>query len=218
MREPKFNSTTARLWTTREAYLLALICLASGLVLGYLFRGSSSPAVARVNAPAPPASEASVASPPVMPPTAGAPALSGAALEPFVAPLISAAKADPKNADGWAQVGNLYYDHKDFTDAITYYKRALEIRPNDVNVRTDLGTAYWYSGSAEKAIAEYEKALTVQPGYAQTLLNLGIVRMEGLKDNRGAIAAWQKLLAANPQFPEKERVLALISQAQSQGK
>ena len=108
------------------------------------------------------------------------------------------------------QLGNLYYDHRIYPEAIEYYTRALEVRPKDVNVRTDLGTAFWYSGFPEKAVAEYEKSLAVDPAHANTLFNLGIVRSEGLKDSAGAIAAWEKLLKTNPQHPEKQRVLDLI--------
>ena len=43
------------------------------------------------------------------------------------------------------------------------YTRALELRPNDLNVRTDLGTPFWYGGFPEKAIAEYQKSLAVDP-------------------------------------------------------
>ena len=200
------NSQAA--WTSREAYLLALVCLLCGLALGYLIRGSSPDVTRSVGAATP---EVSV---PV-----GAPTLHSAeALQPLAAPVLAAVKADPKNFDAAVQLGNLYYDHHVYPEAIEYYRRALELRPDDANVRTDLGTAYWYSGFADQAVAESEIDLKKQPSYAPTLLNLGIVRLEGLKDPAGAIGVWEKLLAANPQFPDKERVLALTAQAQAQRK
>ena len=33
--------------------------------------------------------------------------------------------------------------------------------PTMSDVRTDLGTAYWYTGDADKAIASFEKALAI---------------------------------------------------------
>jgi len=194
----------AATWTSREAYLLALVCLMVGILIGYLFHGSSAP-VAPVGQ-----TLATPAAPAAQP---GAPAES---LQPLAAPLLMAIKADPKNVKALVDLGNLYYDHRIYPQAIEYYTKALELNPNDVNVRTDLGTSYWYSGFADKAVAEYEKSLKVDPTHAQTMFNLGIVRMDGLKDPAGAIAVWQKLLATNPGYPEKDRVLALIAQAKQQ--
>ncbi len=198
-------------WTSREAYLLALVCLTAGLLLGYLLRGPSS---SRGGAPA-----AESAGAPAGGSTAGGAAMPSAqALEPLAAPLLAAVKVDPANADAVIQLGNLYYDHKLYSQAIDYYNRALAIRPNDVNVRTDMGTAYWYTGSPERAVAEYEKSLAIDPTHANTLFNLGVVRSQGLKDYKGAVATWEKLLKTNPQYPNREKVLELMEQAKSQQK
>jgi cytochrome c-type biogenesis protein CcmH/NrfG len=191
-------------WTSREAYLLALVCLTSGLLLGYLFRGSSPPVPVTAGAATP---------------AANAPAMPTAeALQPLAAPLLAALKVDPKNADTLVQLGNLYYDHRVYPEAIEYYTRALELTPNNVNVRTDLGTEFWYAGFPEKAVVEYQKSLSIDPVHPNTLFNLGVVRSEGLRDYAGAVAAWEKLLQSNPQYPEKVRVLQLIEKAKSQKK
>ena len=194
-------------WTNREAYLLALTCLVVGILIGYLFHGSSAPVVTTAGQGTP------AASAPGAPAPGGDPTHSAEALQPLAAPLLTALKAEPKNVKVLVQLGNLYYDNHVYPEAIQYYTKALELEPNDVNVRTDLGTSYWYSGFPDKAVAEYEQSLKVQPTHAQTMFNMGIVRMEGLKDAKGAIASWEKLLATNPGYPEKERVLALIAQA-----
>ncbi|MBI3664079.1 MAG: tetratricopeptide repeat protein [Acidobacteria bacterium] len=205
-------------WSNREAYLLALVCLLVGAALGYFFRGSAA------TIPSPPVqTAASPAMPPAGMPVGGMPAAGGPpptaeALSSIAAPMLAALKADPKNADVLIQLGNLYYDHRVYPEAITYYRRALEVRPKDVNVRTDLGTAYWYSGDAKAAIAEYEKSLAVDPAHTSTLMNLGVVKLNGLNDSKGAIAAWEKLLKINPQFSDRQKVLDLIAQAKASGK
>src|SRR5215472_6538685 len=200
---PEKNGHPNATWTSREAYLLALVCLTFGLLLGYVFRGSA-PLVGSLS------TTAGAATPAASGPIGSGATLTAESLEPLVAPLLAALKADPKNFDTLAQIANLYYDHRIYPEAIEYYTRALELRPNDVNVRTDLGTAFWYGGFPEKAVAEYEKSLSVDPTHATTLFNLGVVRSEGLKDPSGAIAAWEKLLKAHPEHPEKQRVLELI--------
>ena len=174
-------------------------------MLGYLFRGSSSP----VNVSADAASSS-----PHAPEGREAPP-SAESLRPLAAPLRKALELDPQSWKTLVELGNLYYDHQRYSEAAPYYERALALRPDDVNVRTDLGTAFWYAGFPEKAVREFEKALAVEDHYPQTLFNLGIVRLEGLKDPAGAIAAWEKLLEKNPQYAEKQRVLGLIAQARS---
>jgi tetratricopeptide (TPR) repeat protein len=205
------NSQPNTTWTSREAYLLALVCLTVGLLLGYIFRGSAPIAGSL------PAAAGAVA------PATGGPTNRGAtptveSLQPLVAPLLATLKANPKNFETLVEIGNVYYDHGVYPEAIEYYARALELRPNDVNARTDLGTAFWYGGFPEKAVAEYQKSLAVDPTHANTLFNLGVVRSEGLKDFPGAVAAWEKLLQLHPDYPEKQRVLELIKRARSQQK
>jgi tetratricopeptide (TPR) repeat protein len=193
-------------WTSREAYLLALACLMGGILIGYVFRGPAAPTLQGVAAGGVNAAPA---------PNAKSPA-TVQDLQPLAAPLLAALKVDPKNADTLVQLGNLYFDHQTYPEAIEYYSRALEVRPKDVNVRTDLGTAYWYSGFPERAAAEYEKSLAVDPRHTNTLFNLGVVRLEGLKDPAGAIAALEKLLEVNPAAAQRNRALELMARARAQ--
>ncbi len=202
------NTGSGGSWTSREAYLLALVCLTAGLLIGYIFRGSPAPPPTTVGATAPA---------PGTPPAPGA-LPTAESLQPLAAPLLAALKADPRSFETLVQLGNLYYDHRIYPEAIEYYTRALEVRPNEVNVRTDLGTAFWYSGFPQKGVAEYEKSLAIDPAHANTLFNLGVVRSDGLKDYAGAIAAWEKLLKSNPQYPERQRVLDLMEKARTQKK
>jgi tetratricopeptide (TPR) repeat protein len=130
-----------------------------------------------------------------------------------VAPLLMMLEQDAKNADVLTQIGNLYYDHHAYRQAVPYYRRALETRPDDANIRTDLGTALWMSGDPRAALSEYEQVLRKNPNFAPALMNTGIVRLNGLNDAQGAIDAWEKLLATNPQFSERQRVLDLLAQA-----
>ena len=75
-----------------------------------------------------------------------------------------------------------------------------------------MGTAYWYTGNADAAIAEFNKALTYQPTNPNTLFNLGLVKWKGKSDAAGAVADWQKLLAANPTYDGKENVEKLMAE------
>ena len=182
----------AKTWSSRESYLLAMVCLFVGLIGGWLLRGSSLPeAKAPVAQPAPstPPSESMQ---------------SVAALNLEAQPLLDALRANPKDVPTLIKLGNLYYDHKLWSEAIRYYQQALDIRPDDPDVRTDMGTAYYYSGFPDKAIEQFNQVLKKSPNYPNTLFNLGIVRRDAYKDNASALAAWEKLLKNNPNLPPDE--------------
>ncbi len=200
------NSTT--IWTSVQAYTLAVVCLLLGMAGGWLIRGSQSPTAVAAEATAPPA-----------------PAMGGAATgqptpeqlklmaDKQAAPLLEKLKADPNNPDLLASIGNFYYDAQQFPIAIDYYGRALKAKPSDAAIRTDMATADWYMGNADAAIAEFNRALTYEPNKANTLFNLGLVKWQGKMDINGAVADWQKLLATNPNYEGKDKVEQMIAEA-----
>jgi cytochrome c-type biogenesis protein CcmH/NrfG len=190
-------------WTGRQAYLLAAFCLVLGVALGYLFRGSASP-VAPASASI--QQEAGLHK-------QGAAEAPAADLSQAVAPFIEAVNKNPNDYESLVKLGNLFYDGQQFPSAIQYYERALAIHPENPDVRTDMGTAYWYAGNADKAQAAMETSLKYRPGHPQTLFNLGWVRWQGKGDPKGAIEAWQQLLKANPDYPQKQQVEQYIAKA-----
>lgn len=199
------RNVAAKPWTAKEAYLLAAFCLLLGVALGYLFRGSASPATTQAASTR--TQEGSSIQKQQTDPNAQA------ALAQAAAPLLEAVNKDPKDFDSLVKLGNLYYDGRQFPNAIQYYERALVIHPENPDVRTDMGTAYWYTGNAEKALAAMETSLKYRPGHPQTLFNLGWVRWQGKQDPRGAIEAWQQLLKANPDYPQRQQVEQYIAKA-----
>ena len=185
-------------WSSTQAYLLAAFCLLLGVALGYLFRGSASSMPQSATAP----QSTSVPN-----------TQAQAALQQSVAPLLEAVNRSPADYDALVKLGDLYYDGQQFPNAIQYYERALVIHPENPDVRTDLGTAYWYIGNADKALAEMEISLKYKPGHPQTLFNLGWVKWQGKTDAKGAVAAWQKLLKTNPDYPQKQQLEQYIAKA-----
>ena len=116
-----------------------------------------------------------------------------------------------------AGIGNIYYDAQQYPIAVGYYARALKARPSDAAVRTDMATAYWYMGNADSAIAEFNKALTYAPNNPNTLFNLGLVKWKGKNGpGAGAIADWEKLLAANPNYKERDKVEQMMAEVKKQ--
>lgn len=201
------NKTTDQ-WTSVQAYTLAVVCLLIGIAGGWFIRGSQAPVasgqVESANASAP----AGMVGQPVP-----SPAQMKQMADTQAAPLLEKLKSDANNAGLLAEIGNVYYDTQQYPTAIDYYGRALKIAPENASVRTDLGTAMWYLGNADGAIEQFNQALKFEPNKANALFNLGIVKWQGKMDVDGAVAAWQKLLATNPNYEAKDKVEQLIAQA-----
>jgi tetratricopeptide (TPR) repeat protein len=195
-------------WTSKQAYLLAVFCLLLGIPLGYFFRGSASPEPVSAKA-----SEISGLPQPMSGQAQPSPEQMKTMIDRAAAPLLERLKADPADLDATIKAGNVYFDGQQFPEAIRYYTRALELKPDNPDVLTDLGTAHWYAGDADKAIAEFQQSLKLRPDHAGTLFNLGVVRWQGKSDPKGAVQAWEELLRRNPDYPQKQQVLDYIEKA-----
>jgi cytochrome c-type biogenesis protein CcmH/NrfG len=161
-----------------------------GLIVGWVL-GSQQPA-SRGPAPAQPAAQAAA-------PQSSEPV---ALDRERVKALESVAAQNPKDAQPRVQLGNMYFDAEQYTQAITWYEQALALNPSDPNVSTDLGVAYYYTNQPDRALAQFDRSLKVDPNHIKTLLNTGIVRAFGKQDLAGAAKAWEQVVALSPDSPE----------------
>lgn len=205
---------TAGQWSNAQAFTSALLCLFFGIGGGYLIRRSHVPSAPPMTAATSPTYKTAPTSTTVP----SLPAQVTGTADVQAAVQLEQLKSNPNNVALLTELGNIYYDGKQYPTAIDYYHRALKIQPSDTSVRTDMATAYWFMGDADMAITEFNKSLRYEPTKANTLFNLGIVKWQGKHDGPGAIAAWQKLLDSNPNYEEKEKVIQLIAQAKTQAK
>ncbi len=116
------------------------------------------------------------------------------------APLLEKLKHDPDNSALLMQVGTIYHSTHQFKEAATYYGKAVQADPKNVVDRTKLAASLYRSGDVDGAIAQLNKALTYDPKDANSLFNLGMIKLQGKQDGKGALAAWQQLLKTNPQL------------------
>jgi Tfp pilus assembly protein PilF len=197
---------------------MAAVCFVIGILVGFLLKGSSANP-ARVGA--------STAQP-----TAAAPLTAAAGSEQRTpsleqmkqmadrraAPVLEKLKSDPNNAALLIAVADIYKATHQFSSAAEYYRQSLEIDPKNVGVRTDMASCLYYTGDVDGALAQLNKSLTYDPKHAGTLMNIGVIRWKGKNDVPGAIAAWKKLLALNPDFPQRDRVEHFIVEAPEEWK
>jgi cytochrome c-type biogenesis protein CcmH/NrfG len=196
-------------WSSVQVYGMAAICLALGLTLGYLFRGSqtqSSAASAAVQAGQP-----AQAMPQQMPTLEQMKHMADKQAEPLLAQL----KSDPNNAGVLKKVAKVYESTHQFKEAAGYYEKALEVNPKDVPTRTEMASCLYYNGDVNGALAQLQQALSDAPGDANALFNTGMIRWKGNNDVKGALQAWKQLLKSNPKLEtnKKAQVEKLIAEA-----
>ncbi|MCG8414721.1 MAG: tetratricopeptide repeat protein [Pseudomonadales bacterium] len=84
--------------------------------------------------------------------------------------------------------------------ASAYFKRALELEPEDAQTNNNLGIVLQQMGRHTEAVTYFAKAVEIKPSYIDALANLG----NGLKDIgqiESAIECYQKVIKKRPDDP-----------------
>ena len=194
-----------------QVYSMAALCLAVGLGIGYLMRGSQLAVL-------PPQSDiraVTQTTPAGAKPTGHRPSLEEMRqmADKQAAPLLEKLKNNPNDSALLVQVGGIYHTTHRFKEAADYYNRAFDTDPKNVAVRTKLASSLYRNGDIDGAISQLNRALTYNPKDANALFDLGMIRLQGKGDPKGALAAWQQLLKTNPQLSpdRKATVLKLMA-------
>ena len=124
--------------------------------------------------------------------------------------LQEAVAKDPKNMNGWIELGNILMDSRRFAEAVEPYQKALAIDPKNVDVRVDLGTCLRESGKPDMAVKEYKKALENNPNHVNANKNMAVVLTYDLKDGKQALKYFEKSLALAPNAPDAGAIKAEI--------
>lgn len=112
--------------------------------------------------------------------------------------LLEEVRENPDDSERWIQLGHLYFDANLPEESIDAYEKALSIGPQNADVWTDLGVMYRRSGKPEKAVEAFDTAMKTDPTHEISRFNKGIVLFHDLKDEAGALQAWESLLSINP--------------------
>ncbi|MGA8438890.1 MAG: tetratricopeptide repeat protein [Candidatus Sulfotelmatobacter sp.] len=220
------NARAARLgwqpsWQPTQLAVLGAVCLATGLLAGYLLRGSAPGPVRNPSV----RGEATAPAPQMMGKSTGQlqtqqmpnkmPTLDGLKrmADMKAAPLLAKLKSDPTNPQLENQIGLIYEHAHQFKEAAGYFEKSLQYDPTNIGVRADYASCLYYTGDVDGALAQLNQSLTYDPKHAGTLMNIGIIKWRGKNDIDGAVAAWEKLLQYHPEFPQKDLVQHMIMQA-----
>ena len=107
-------------------------------------------------------------------------------------------EANPKDLEALIALGNANFDIQRFDKARELYLRALEVDPMNSVVRTDLASSYRNLGELELAFKELNHVLAIDSNHETALYNLGVLLLNDKHDPKGAIEAWEKLIATHP--------------------
>ena len=77
-----------------------------------------------------------------------------------------------------------------------------------------MASCMFYAGDADSALAQLRQSLTDKPNDANSLFNLGMIRLKGKNDKAGAIAAWQRLLKTDLSSEKRAVVEKMVAEAQ----
>ncbi len=113
--------------------------------------------------------------------------------------LLNQTRMDPNNTVAWTALGHLYFDTSQNQLAIEAYEKSLELDPDRPDIWTDLGVIYRRNGNPQKAVEMFDRALSLNPLHEIAMFNKGVVQMHDLKDSKGALESWQKLIIINPE-------------------
>jgi tetratricopeptide (TPR) repeat protein/radical SAM superfamily enzyme YgiQ (UPF0313 family) len=92
------------------------------------------------------------------------------------------------------QSGRLY-------EAISCYRKALEINPGNATVLSNMGVALQTIGRLEEAVTSYQKAISIKPDYADAYYNLGNTLEEQGKLEE-AVTSYQKAISIKPDYAD----------------
>ena len=107
----------------------------------------------------------------------------------------------PEDAEYLLNLGNDAYNQGNLEAAMQQYQKCLELKPDYLIARYNLGVVYLEQEQWKEAIAELEQVIATDPNYAEAYNNLGIISQHEHRLNE-AIEYYQKAIDIRHQFPD----------------
>ena len=103
------------------------------------------------------------------------------------------------------------------SEAISHYKKALQIKPDYADGHNKLGGAYFEQGMMREAVARYKEALRFRPHFAEAHYNLGNAFAKQGR-SRDALEHYSAAIRLNPRYEEAHYGLGNVLASQGQTK
>lgn len=108
-------------------------------------------------------------------------------------PLFSSQASDAlkEQAKVYREEGYKLQSHGDLMGALSFYQKAINLNPQNVEVCNDIGVIYEGLGDKASALAMYKRALEIDPNCLSAYTNLALL-YENLGDKDNAGLNWQR--------------------------
>ena len=121
--------------------------------------------------------------------------------------LRKAVEADPQNAPVYYDLGKLYTQSKDYSQAIRAYLKAADLNPGSANIFFNLGFTYAAIKNYVSAEKMFARATELHPPYLdKAIFNLAMVQLQQGK-NQLCVANLKRALAVNPNNEKARKYL-----------
>lgn len=116
-----------------------------------------------------------------------------------IADLQTRLKEKPNDGDTLWHLGDAYFEARQFNEASTYYRKALLVKPNEVDIYNELGLSIHYLGNTDEGLKVIEDGIKKDPLHQRIWLTKGYLLAYGKGDLESAKTAWEKAKALNPE-------------------
>lgn len=106
-------------------------------------------------------------------------------------------RTDDAAADVYEALGVVYNVSRDYDAAANAFRRAIDVRPMDYQLRNKLGATLANSNRSDEALPFYRAALSLKPKYARGWLNMAISH-SNLHNYDEAVRCYLQTLSLNP--------------------
>jgi len=123
------------------------------------------------------------------------------AIEEFKKAIALATKDDSKIVANY-NMGNAYFDLRDYQNAVDAYRSSLKVDETLSKIHNNLGLALIGLKRTSEAAAEFKRAVELKPTYAESQYNLGVAYLQvGKKSEAEEVA--RALAGINADLAEK---------------
>ena len=120
-----------------------------------------------------------------------------AAYEKAIVHYSRALRLKPDLPDALIHRGVAYFEHGNFSCALTDFSKMIELEPENTDAYIIRGDAYFRKGDFELAMDDYQKAIELNPSDADAYIYRGVTYLEQ-DDFSLAIADFDKAVKLNP--------------------
>jgi len=107
-------------------------------------------------------------------------------------------RTDDAAADVYEALGVVYNVSRDYDAAVDAFRRAIDVRPKDYQLRNKLGATLANGNRSDEALPLYKVALSLKPKYARGWLNMAISH-SNLHNYSEAARCYLQTLSLNPE-------------------